>query len=103
MRRIVRRKRLKDLYVVEFWSDVAVPTPLYDGETHEVNVVHIASSLRKAKHFCRTHTTYGGTPGMDGYFPWHFRIRHQKLDEDQCCIVHYHSHVLWEFRPAQVG
>jgi hypothetical protein len=97
-----RRKRLKDLYVVELWSDEMRDSPFHEGGSHEVNVIHIASSLRKAKDFCHSHSDYGGTDLHEGYYPWHFKVRHQKLDEDQCCIVHNHSHVLYEYRPTQI-
>lgn len=99
MNRMVKPKKLKNIYVVEIWSNEMRPHPFCEGECHDVMTVHIASSLKKAKNFCHRHNDYGGTPNMDCYYPWHFRVRHQKLNEDQCCIVHNHSKVVYTYYP----
>lgn len=84
----------RNIFLVEMWSDNAGLNGM-----HQVDVIHVASSQRKARRFCDDHMDYGGLGGGSDYYPWHFRIRQIKMDEDGCCTVLNTSRVLDIIRP----
>jgi hypothetical protein len=84
----------RDVFLVEMWSDEMRHNAFYGDRSHELDVVHIASSQRGAVEWCKDHLDYGGDSDSEGYFPWHFRIRRRKMNEDGCCVVHNTNEVV---------
>lgn len=78
----------RNLYVVECWSNEMKEDLWMGGMHHMVDAVHFAPNLETARHWARTHLTWGGVDGRhEGWYPWHFKIRRVKINEDGCHIV----------------
>lgn len=88
------------VYKVECWSNCKRIDPFGDL-SHWTDVVHIASSLQKAKEFCAKHPDFCGIPGGERYVPFTWRIFSCAIDEDEFNVVHSKARYICEIDPTK--
>ena len=87
-----RKETNMEIYIVEYRSNSFKICPFSGDDFYSMVRAHVASSLAKARKFCRDHSDYGGNPKKKynynngyGFVPWHWEIKKIVVDQDDCC------------------